>query len=142
MLEGNTGTAKATISNIRSIGSVQAEAWRGKTERTDRREKTHSAEILRLDDFRPVPPPLPARRRDTRELEKLHSSITGVTESLATQSAACRDFKDQIAELRMEIESLGRNMDLYRAKLAGIDTSPIRRKALRLAAMMDPWTRR
>ncbi len=142
MFEGNTGTAKATISNIRSIGSVQAEAWRGPTERTDHRRKKDSAEVVRLDDFRPVPPPLPARRRDTQDLEKLHASITGVTENLSMQSKACREFKDQIAELRTEIEDLGKNMDLYRTKLAGIDTSPIRRKALRLAAMMDPWTHR
>ena len=141
MLEGNTGTAKATISNIRSIGPVQAETWRGRTEKADNGRADGPAEIVRLDDFRPVPPPLPVRRRSVKDMEKLHASITGVTENLAVQSAACREFKDQIAELRSEIEDLSRNMDLYRSKLAGIDTNPIRRKALRLAAMMDPWTR-
>jgi len=142
MLEGNTGTAKATISNIRSIGPVQAEAWRDRTAQTDRRPADGPAEVVRLDDFRPVPPPLPVRRRSAKDMETLHASITGVTAGLSAQSAACREFRDQIAELRSEIEDLSKNMDLYRTKLAGIDTNPIRRKALRLAAMMDPWTRR
>jgi|GEM_PF-2235151 len=142
MREGKTGTAKAAISNIRSIGSIQAKAWRGGPERSDQPKPGETAEIVRLDGFRPVPPPPPARRASRSEVEKLHISITGMTRNLESQSEACREFKAQIAELRAEIEDMGRNMDLYRAKLAGIDTSPIRRKALRLAEMMDPWTRR
>jgi len=142
MREGKTGTAKAAISNIRSIGAIQAEAWRDSARSSAEPKPGETAEIVRLDDFRPVPPPPPSRRASRSDMDKLHTSITGMTRNLETQSKACREFKAQIAELRAEIEDMGRNMDLYRAKLAGIDTSPIRRKALRLAEMMDPWTRR
>lgn len=141
MREGTKGVAKTTEATIRSIGLRQAQAWRQHSVAPEDGKPRQSAEILRLDDFRPVPP-VPARRYDTAEMELLHAKITGMTRGLENQSEACRAFKAQIAALRAEIEEMGTNMDLYRARLAGIDANPIRRKALRLAQMMDPWTRK
>ncbi len=142
MLKGKTGTAEADNSNIHALGHVRAKAWRDRTRQTVTGYTGESAEILRLDDFRPVPPQPASRRKVDDGIEALHASITGMTRNLESQSEACRMFRNQISELRTEMEELGKNMDLYRVKLAGINVNPIRRKALRLAEMMEPWSHR
>lgn len=77
---------------------------------------------------------------DPRTLEpkaRLHRALVGLNAVIVRQGHEVAKFRQSIGELKTSINELKDTVRRYQTKLKRIDVKPLRRRSLRLAAIMD-----
>lgn len=73
---------------------------------------------------------------------RLQRAVEQISTNLGVQRKAIAEHQKTVARLKSSVGKLEKNLTLFDRNLAAIDTSPIKRKALRLYGIMDAWEKR